>query len=76
MTNILASPVLQGIKLRAADVVEKCRKSVGHHLDVYVSFSPLLAVHVNNPSTGYTPLLCTRLCIALSFQPWRYRHAQ
>lgn len=36
MTNILDSEVMDGIRLRAASVVEQCKDSVGGYLDVYV----------------------------------------
>ncbi|KAI9041114.1 cytochrome P450 [Aspergillus affinis] len=37
MTNILSSPVVDGIRQRAANVVGKCRASMGGHLDVYTT---------------------------------------
>ncbi|PLB47344.1 cytochrome P450 monooxygenase [Aspergillus steynii IBT 23096] len=35
MTNIVSSPVMDGIRQRAAQVVAKCRASIGGHLDIY-----------------------------------------
>lgn len=41
MTNILRSTIVDGIRQRAAAVIEQCKGSQGSYLDIYVS-RPLL----------------------------------
>lgn len=60
MTNILRSTILDGIRQRAAAVMDQCRASRGGYLDVYVCYLTLFALLIDSTSRSrYTVTLWT-----------------